>query len=450
MDERKFIIFLIFLSLCGSLFFILFKHPIESDAEQYYMIGRNLNNGDGYSRSATAIHTPTMDRAPLYPFFLMSMFRLFGEKIILVKLFQTVFFLLTAMLTYLTCNLIFEKKISRIAALSVAICPTLANYPSYILTESLFTFLVALIIFMLYKCVGQKGLKLYFLTGVVLGFSALCKAVMLYFIFFICLGFFLVDGISKETFKKCLVLFFGFLLIVTPWIARNRIVFNDLNIATAKGKSLWVSSRKVLYSNRKILKLAVFTLSEFLGKRVYPEELERQTPFLLQENIRAEERMRKLSSLGFNGAEVDRYLTKEAYQLIWSHPIKFTFGCFIEFLKLLPFLYIPTLNEGYVIDWFKSIKNGPMMISLIRGTFRLLSYFVFLLALTGMLYRRKDFRRLSFLILLIIYFNLSYSILFGSARYNVPLIPFYFMFAVAGVNFIKNKLKAYKSFALRN
>jgi len=104
------------------------------------------------------------------------------------------------------------------------------------------------------------------------------------------------------------------------------------------------------------------------------------------------------------------------------------------------FLYIPVLNEPNTIEKIGNMKNGEFLISAIRGVFKILAYLVLFLALFGLFGERKKWRQWIFIAVLILYINLAYSFLFGWGRYNVPFIPFYFMFAVAGINFIRYKL----------
>ena len=131
---------------------------------------------------------------------------------------------------------------------------------------------------------------------------------------------------------------------------------------------------------------------------------------------------------------------EEALPVIKKAPLKYAAQSLLEGLKMTAFLYIPILNEPHITEEFQRTEKGRLLISAARGIFRALAYLVLLLTLLGFFGERKKWRQWIFIAAIIVYINLSYSLLFGWGRYNVPLIPLYIMFAVAGFAFIKKKL----------
>ena len=205
------------------------------------------------------------------------------------------------------------------------------------------------------------------------------------------------------------------------------------------GILLGIRSAKLDYDFEDIKKEAVFSFSEYLGEKLYPEVKERKL-VLVKEEIANQKKMQEWVKQGYNEAEMDQMQIKQALAKIRRRPLKYLSQNFLECLKMTAFLYIPTLNEPHIIEHFRHIKNGQLLLSALRGVFRILAFPVLFLALLGFWVERRRWRQWVFIAALVIYMNLSHSFIAGSARYSVPLIPFYFMFAVAGFIFIKDKL----------
>ena len=156
--NKVFVLKIITISFLFGIFFILISdHPLINDATIYDILGLNLARGNGFSLTPIAFSfTPTSYRAPAYPFFLAGIYKVFGHSYTLVYLLQTLLFSLTCLFVYFSARNIFDEKIARYSALFTALCPTLANYSTYILTETLFTFLLCFEAWILTKILIQK------------------------------------------------------------------------------------------------------------------------------------------------------------------------------------------------------------------------------------------------------------------------------------------------------
>ena len=195
-DKRfLWIVFLVSFSL-GSFFAFCSRHPITLDASVYDRIGWNLAQGNGFSQQGIAPFTPTMYREPAYPYILGAIYKIFGHNYVVVYLFQIFIFSLTCILVYFLARDIFSEKAAKYSAFFAAICPTLANYPSYLLTETLFTFLLCLSVLVLTKAVKAQRALWFLASGVIFAITSLCKTVTLLFIFVVFFGVFVVRGAS--------------------------------------------------------------------------------------------------------------------------------------------------------------------------------------------------------------------------------------------------------------
>jgi len=436
------IIVAILSSAMGIFFYLSFDHSITDDAYQYKTIAQNLLLHKVYSLSETPPYLPTGLREPAYPVFLAALLWLFKGNYAAIYLTQIILFVLTVILVYYLSSKIFGEKMARWITFITALCPTLSDFPSYLLTETLFSFLIVLFMAIIFKAVESNKPGWYICSGIILAISTLTKSItFLLFIPIIFAGLLYCGNLNlffKRYFKNFIIFTLSFFVIIAPWSIRNYNKFGKPVPSLLSGRALWIRGVKLDYNFKDIKKELVFSVSEYIGKKLYPE-VKNPNQFLLKEAIVNEEKINEWAK-SYNEAEIYSIQLKEALAKIRQHPLKYLAQNFIEWLKMTSFLYIPVLNEPNTIEKFGNMENGTFLISAIRGIFKLLAYLVLFLALFGLFGERKKWRQWIFIGVLILYINLVYSFLFGWGRYNVPFIPFYFMFAVAGFNFIRHKL----------
>jgi len=70
---------------------------------------------------------------------------------------------------------------------------------------------------------------------------------------------------------------------------------------------------------------------------------------------------------------------------------------------------------------------------------RLLWFLFFFFVITSIIKNLRDWDKIGWLVLIIIYFNIIYSMSLGLNRYALPIYPFYIIFAVSSIIFFLNK-----------
>ena len=165
------------------------------------------NDSPGYTEPANylvryqAYTHPDIERTPTYPLFLALSYWLFGKNQLAVVIFQVVLSLLTIWLTYYLGSLVFDKKTALIGSLLIAISLETIIQPVFILTETLFAFLLILvnITFLLF---ARQGKIIWLIaSGVLMGLTILCRPVALYYLIVL---LFLLLLISRANWKKYL------------------------------------------------------------------------------------------------------------------------------------------------------------------------------------------------------------------------------------------------------
>ena len=159
-------------------------HTLANDETEYFFVGMDIAHG----RGLVFYDTYRWLRAPLYPLFLGFFFWLGQDHARLATLAQVLLSTVTVYGFYLLGRQLFRSKVGQraglIGALLAALLLPFATFPSLFMAETLFTFfLVASFLALLKIPKAASGRRLWTLmTGLLLGLSALTRAVALAFI----------------------------------------------------------------------------------------------------------------------------------------------------------------------------------------------------------------------------------------------------------------------------
>ncbi len=228
--------------------------PLRSDALQYFMGAYNLSNYgvfstdiEGYISNGREKPVPNSYRLPGYPIFLlpfieghykldfysnkeMSDYPIFAEMSVAGKKSalvvdritgaQAVLGSVAVLVIYLLCSTFLSPPAALFVTALAAISPHLVNMNIYVLTESLFSFLVLASVCMFAKGSKQWGPKWFFYGGLFLGGACLVRPTLLYFPIILALVSFL--SIPKKSVVRLVTMaVLGFALIYSPWVMRN-------------------------------------------------------------------------------------------------------------------------------------------------------------------------------------------------------------------------------------
>ncbi|MDQ3713333.1 MAG: glycosyltransferase family 39 protein [Acidobacteriota bacterium] len=154
--EEDFLIRVFLIGLMIRISFATFLHVFEirtffgEDSVQYDILGNTLANywwgtnviGDAYLNRAVGIGSPGWGMNYL----IGAIYFLVGRNPFAAQLFITVFGAFTSVLIYICSKKIFNnQRVAKIAALTVALCPSLIIWSSNILKDGLIIFLLALV-----------------------------------------------------------------------------------------------------------------------------------------------------------------------------------------------------------------------------------------------------------------------------------------------------------------
>jgi hypothetical protein len=215
-------------------------------------------------------------------------------------------------------------------------------------------------------------------------------------------------------------------MMIMPWLTRNYLRFGIFSLRAGSELPLCIKVHK---------ESIIFTISESLGKKVFPDVIDDPRDFLLREDILVSEKIYpQLKAAGYGDKEIKSMMMKE----IMKRPFKFLLVSSLDLLKMSEFSYLPMLIQPHVIANFKKIPQGAILLSLLRAIFRSLAYLLILFTLIGMFICRSFWKKWIFLFVIIAYFNIIYSLIYGYGRYAVSIIPYYVIFSTPVVLKIRN------------
>ena len=436
---KKNIYFIVFFAFILSFILLLFTaEPMQRDSYSYEVIGINIANGYGYVDDS---HMPTMEREPVYPFFLACVYSVFGQHHFPVQIIQIILFLLTILLIYKTAGVIFDEKTALYSMAITGFFPTLLNYPAYILSETVFIFLLSLSMFGCVKIYFSGKTGYYVLTGVALALTALCKSVMLPFIFIFIITLILLVRSKIKNYRKLSinigVMIFVYTCFIGPWMYRNHLNFGTFSLRAGSEAALCVKAQKLSYDLEDFKKDFIFIISENLGKHMFPDT-EKSRDFLFKQDVIARENILPgLRDKGYSNREIRNTMMSK----ILKRPFKFLAVSSLDLFKMTQFTYLPLLiDQEYLMKKADSVYCGDFLLSLARAIFRLQAYLLILLSMVGAWIKRDLWKNWVFLFILICYTNLVYSLIYSHGRYGVPLIPFYIILSAPAIREIMRRV----------
>ncbi|MDA8421394.1 MAG: glycosyltransferase family 39 protein [Pseudomonadota bacterium] len=202
--------------------------PIRADAQDYFFCAYNLKEYGVYSRTPTLPRAPARApapdavRSPGYPLFLYPFVNktpTFG-MIRSILITQALISAATVLLAYLLFSTFLSPSVALIPSLLTAISPHLVTMNVYVLSETLFCFLVVLAFWLISKLSPRTNLALPLLIGIVIAAASLTRPGLQYFVVPLAILVY-YQSTGSERWKRAGLIVLGFGLAYAPWIIRN-------------------------------------------------------------------------------------------------------------------------------------------------------------------------------------------------------------------------------------
>jgi 4-amino-4-deoxy-L-arabinose transferase-like glycosyltransferase len=183
-----------------------------------------------------------------WPLQIAFLYVVFGNNNInAVLIYNFILSSFSILLFYTIAKKLFDMNIALISSLIVALNPIFILTSVRTTTETNFLFFLMLSIYFLIRCKQTNKISDYMLFGVFIGFTSFVRPVaFLYFFLFLFLFF-----VTKKFNLKSLFSLIAFLVVLSPWVIRNYIVFNRfIPMTNLSGTMFYQGNNKLSFESK--------------------------------------------------------------------------------------------------------------------------------------------------------------------------------------------------------
>jgi 4-amino-4-deoxy-L-arabinose transferase-like glycosyltransferase len=401
-NTHKFLWFVFALSFIIKVLYFSQTHFIPAgDMAAYHTIAMNI-----------ATHQEFVDdqgfrsfRPPLYPFLVAQLYRFFGQDMINIAILQILLSCFSIFFVYYLTVSLFDNQTARLASLVFALYPDFIVYPSLLLSEVLFIFLVLSILMLSVRNRRPRLIRWTVLEGLLVGAAILTKPAFLIIYLVMILWLMIKAGETRtDLIKKAGIALSCAFLIVLPWTVRNHTLHHHFVLVdTNAGINAWIGNHP-----------------QATGEYNWPASDNPIDDPTLSEFERDRTGMR--ATLHFM-----RTHNGECLSLLAVKTIRF-FQPIGEPL----FIFTPGLWQGKLFFIFSTIAYGILA----------------LLGLAGMVYPLS--RRDSVLVVYLLVTSILYILTVVAIRYRLPILPVLMIYAAAALLQAKKVIARLATFNFRS
>ncbi len=382
---------------------------LTSDELDYYNLAMNIVHGNGFS---VENGLPTAYRPPAYPYFLSVLFTL-HNSVYFIEIMQAVIESISGLLLFIIGKKIFSERAGLTAMIVWSLFPSSIIMPSQLLSETLYVFL--LLIFVV-STIHDKSNKIFPAVGIgiISGALILLKPQTILVLIILAL-YAIMKRKDYSRIKTGMFVTLGILLIIAPWIIRNKIIFDEYLITTNGGINFWIGNNSEANGSYKIPSIDPLSSIDNEAKR-NSEGYRLGVNFIHRHFV-------KWVELGF---------LKTAYLFSSQNYLSFLISndslpslSYKENLRMMPWQHAIGLNIPYLII----ITIGTM----------------------GFIITLKHYASVFPFHMLLAAWIAIHVLYFGSARFNYPMLPFFCLMGsavIAGRSFFEGSNKKNRIYAV--
>jgi glycerol uptake facilitator-like aquaporin len=257
-QEQLTLVGIFILALIVRLLFIVVFGAAEQiydslhDQYIYIDLAKSILAGRGFSMSfdifVADAYEPTAIQQPLYPLLLAVVFFLFGESYLAVRILQAILSAGTCVIMYLIAKPTLGSTVSRLTALILCIYPLSVMYIRPMMSETLYTFLLSLVVLSIAKVVpGAPRVIHIIVPGVLFGLMFLIRPEIL--ILAPMMIVFVVTRLRQQKQRSlrsilagCAIAGLAFGITISPWAVRNWYAFGEPLVVPSKRWGMWAET----------------------------------------------------------------------------------------------------------------------------------------------------------------------------------------------------------------
>jgi 4-amino-4-deoxy-L-arabinose transferase-like glycosyltransferase len=318
---------------------------------------------------------------------------------------QAVIGALSALIIYLLGKRMLGQTTGILAGLGIAAYPLLVYMSGEVYPETLFVFLLSLILFSAFRVSTPRpeGIdsRSIVLSGMLLGLTTLCRSNLLTLFPVLTIWPFLNLGV-KAALRVVVLMFFVTGLVILPWTIRNYVIFGEfVPLSTQGGGALWQGNNALSAGGGTLANQDTWPNADYPDRGWYGWS-------------------------GLTEPESSRKFAREAKRWIRENPL--------SFVALIPQKILRAWSP--VSFTTQSSRTAHPLTKII-----LFPYIPFLLlALYGSLTVFKSWRVILPLYTMPALVTLQAAIYFGGTRYSILMAPALIIFAAAGIESLARHL----------
>lgn len=417
--SRRLIIVIFCVSALLRIVYVLAFPPnvdqIGYDEVEYEILARNVlaGNGFGYGEGKLSSFRP-----PLWPYTLAGIYSVFGRSHTAAKLCMALVGSMLPILIILITRNMLPRRESLASGVVVAVYPPLIVMAGDLMTETMFSTLLAAVILLAVQWRSHPHLKLAVALGAAIGFAALTRGNALVFIPFLLVW--MVAAHRGRGLVQAMTVAGVAVAVLSPWTVRNwRVQHAFVPVSCNSGYvfslSFFPHAPDLLRKDR-----AREYVSQVEHRRVRSEILYDR---ISEDNLPPPEFLRKNMTDRYpdeapmaTEVERDRFLLGKSVEYIKDHPEKMALKMLKDFVKF-----------WYFIDSWGNYK--PSWATIMP--------FVFI----GILITVRQFKTFALIYLLLASVILTVMVFHAATRFRLPYEPFLLILAVAGFFYLWDRLR---------
>lgn len=400
--KHKLIVIILLLGFTATVSYAFYFHIKPSvDAKAYDSIALSLVQGTGYTETTNPLPDSAIGRlGPGYEFFLAAIYWVFGHKIWLIWIIQSILHTASAFIVYcLIRRLNFSGNAEKYAALGAGFYIffiDLLEFPAMLLTETLYLFLVLSGIYFALSMWEGPALKNVLATSALFTIALLVRPPIT-ILMLVVFGFLM----TRRLWRYATIFAITAVIMLMPWTIRNYLKYDRFIVTSAiLGYDVWVGNSPE---------------SKYIGELTATEEIDRYT---------AEEGLFAANERG----------TREVLNLALRDPWEFIK---LQFTKTS--IYFSAARPAAF--WFHLSGTSQLLTIIFSSTF---AFVIFVFGLSGlcMYIKRRDLISRMF-VLATLAAPAGIIWIVAETRYRYQIYP---MMIILGVLFLKELLKDWRKY----
>ncbi len=370
-------------------------------------------------------------RAPLYPLFLAAIYNIFGHNLFIARLVQMFLGALICVLIYYVASKVFNKRIAVISALIGAFYGPFLYWAGEMLIVTLIVFLDLVMLLIVLQAIEKSSTLYWLFGGIVLGLSSIARPNVLVFIPWVVVLIFLVHKLRETGVIKKLKLVYmlcflaGTFVVIVPVTIGNYLDTKDFVLISSQGG-----------------------INFYVGNNPDADGRTAQAPGIMEAHGEFLDNMWLVSVKHAEETEGKRLMPSQVSQFWYRQGLRFILENPWEWFKLmlkkcayfLTGVEITNNEDVYYFTRFSTVLRALMWHKGIAFPFGIICP----LALVGIIISRRHWRRLLLLYGFMFFYMLSVVLFFVCARYRMPVIPVFLIFAGYTISYCVQRLKSHE------